>query len=109
MHAVHHNSAMKVAGFKEKPDARVAAEILRENGYETEVIGIEGEMSASKLSDLPEPALNAHWANAFVLSNCDGEYFREVVVNHRGMVVWQHRPGRFSRLQRDNRVRRGRI
>lgn len=101
---------MKVAGFKDKPDALAAAEVLREQGYDTEIIGIEGEATGSKISDLPEPALSARWANAFVLSNCDAEHFRKIVVNHRGMVVWQNRPGRFSRIDReDTRVRRGRI
>lgn len=100
---------MKVAGFKERPNAVAAADILREQGYDTEIIGIEGERSISKLGDLPEPALSARWANAFVLSNCDSEHFREIVVNNGGMVVWQNRPGRFSRSERENRVRRGRI
>ena|SRR5579863_3706234 len=100
---------MKVAGFKERPNAVAAASILREQGYDTEIIGIEGESSINKLSDLPEPALSARWANAFVLSNCDGEHFRQIVVNNHGMVIWQNRPGRFSRSERENRVRRGRI
>jgi hypothetical protein len=100
---------MKVAGFKERPDALAAADILREQGYDTEIIGIEGERSISKMSDLPEPALGARWANAFVVSNCDSEHFREIVVNNHGMVVWQHRPGRFSRSERENKVRRGSI
>lgn len=100
---------MKVAGFKKRPDALAAADILREQGYDTEIIGIEGEQSSSKLSDLPEPALSARWANAFVLSNCDSDHFQKIVVNNHGMVVWQHRPGRFNRSEREDRVRRGRI
>lgn len=99
---------MKVAGFKERPDALAAADILREQGYDTEIIGVDGETSMNKLSDLPEPALTARWANAFVLSNCDSEHFRQIVVNHRGIVVYQHRPGRFSRIEREDRVSRGR-
>ena len=97
---------MRVAAFKEKPDAKVAADILREHGYETEIIGIEGEASPSQVGDLPEPAINARWANAFVLSNCDSEHFRQIVVNNHGMVLWQHRPGRFSRMEREDNVRR---
>ena len=97
---------MKVAAFKEKPDATEVASILREHGYETEIIGVEGEASPSRLTDLPEPVINAKWANAFVLSNADAEHFREVVVSHRGTVVWQHRPGRFNRMEREDRRRR---
>lgn len=100
---------MKVAGFKEKPNALAAAGILREQGYDTEIIGIENEAGVSKLSDLPEPALSARWANVYVLSNCDSEHFRKIVVNNGGMVVWQNRPGRFNRSDRENKVRRGRI
>ena len=98
---------MKVAGFRDKPHAKAAARILREHGYETELIGVEGETSPSHLADLPEPALNAYWAKAFVLSNCDAEHFREIVINNFGTVVWQHRPGRFSRSEREDRKRRG--
>lgn len=82
---------------------------MREQGYETEVIGVEGESSPSRLTDLPEPVINAKWAHAFVLSNCDTEHFREIVVNNFGTVVWQHRPGRFSRMEREDRSRRGTI
>lgn len=99
---------MKVAAFRDKPDAKIAATILREHGYETELIGVEGETSPSRLADLPEPVINAKWANAFVLSNADSEHFREVVVSHRGTVVWQHRPGRFSRSEREDREPRRR-
>jgi len=94
---------MKVAGFRDKGHAKAAAAILREHGYETEIVGIEGELSASRVVELPEPAANARWAKAFVLSNCDAEHFRQIVVNNFGIVVWQHRPGRFSRLERENR------
>ena len=71
--------------------------------------GRHGAHSAVRLTDLPEPVLSAKWANAFVLSNCDTEHFREIVVNNFGTVVWQHRPGRFSRIDRENRSRRGTI
>jgi hypothetical protein len=90
---------MRVAAFKEEPDARKTAMILREHGYETELIGVEGEDSPNRIVDLPEPVLNAKWAQAFVLSNCDSEHFQEVVVNNYGRVLWQRRPGRFSRLE----------
>jgi hypothetical protein len=93
---------MRVAGFREKSNAKAAATVLREQGYETEIIGVEGEASPSRLGDLPEPVLNARWAQAFVLSTCDSEHFREIVANHLGTVVWQHRPGRFSRLEREH-------
>lgn len=90
---------MRVAGFKEKPNAVEAALVLRDHGYEAELIGIEGESSPSRMADLPEAVMDARWANAFVISNCDSEYFRQVVSNNFGVVIWQKRPGRFHRLE----------
>lgn len=94
---------MRVAGFKNKPNAVAAASLLREHGYEAELIGIEGESSPSRVADLPEAISDARWASAFLLSNCDSEYFKQIVVNNFGIVIWQKRPGRFSRLERESR------
>lgn len=97
---------MRVAGFKETLNAKETASILRDHGYVAELVGVEGETSPSRIGDLPEAVSDARWAKAFVLSNCDSEYFREVVISHRGQVVWQHRPGRFHRLEEERRRRR---
>ena len=94
---------MRVAGFKEKPNAQETATILRDHGYVAELIGVEGEASPSRIGDLPDSVTEARWAEAFVLSNCDSEYFREVVTSHRGQVIWQHRPGRFHRIEEERR------
>lgn len=85
---------MRVAGFREKLDAVAAALILRDNGYDVELVGVEGERSLS-LTDLPEAVARAHWARALLVSNCEGEYFQHVVVENFGSVLWQHRPGRY--------------
>jgi hypothetical protein len=89
---------MRVAAFKAEPDAVETAFVLRDHGYEAELIGVDGESSPSRVVDLPEAIAGAKWAKAFVLSNCDSEYFREVVIRHYGTVIWQHRPGRFRRI-----------
>jgi len=93
---------MKVAGFKEKAKAQAAASILRGQGYEAELIGVEGESSPSRIVDLPEAVSEAVWANAFLLSNCDSEQFSKVVVDNFGIVLWAHRPGRFHRLETES-------
>lgn len=94
---------MRVAAFKETINAKETALILRDHGYVAELVGVEGESSPSRIADLPEAISEARWANAFVLSNCDSEYFREIVTSHRGLVVWQHRPGRFHRIEEEGR------
>jgi hypothetical protein len=99
---LRHDYRMRVAGFVEKPNAQAAARILREHGYEAELIGVAGETSPSRHADLPEPVLNARWANAFLLSNCDSEYFSTVVLDNFGTVLWDHRPGRFHRLETES-------
>lgn len=93
---------MKVAGFKEQANAIAAAAVLRDHGYQAELIGIDGELSPSRLADLPESVLEARWAKALLLSNCDGEHFSKIVTNHYGIVLWQHRPGRFHRLETES-------
>lgn len=97
-----HDWHMRVAGFVDKPNAQAAARILREHGYEAELIGVDGESSPSRLADLPEPVLNARWANALLLSNSDSEYFAKIVLDNFGTVLWDHRPGRFHRLETES-------
>lgn len=83
---------MRVAGFREKPNAQAVAVILKNHGYEVETIGLADEASSRPLGEMPDAVASAYWANAFVLSNCESEYFREVVVDNFGTVLWQHRP-----------------
>lgn len=81
-----------MAGFKEELNAQAVAIILKNQGYEVETIGLPDEASSRPLGELPEAVATAYWAKAFVLSNCESEYFREVVVDNFGTVLWQHRP-----------------
>jgi thioesterase domain-containing protein len=87
---------VRVAAFREEPNAQAVAVILRDQGYHVETVGLADETSRPP-AELPDAVASAHWARAFILSNCESEYFRDVVVNNFGVVIWQHRPGRFQR------------
>ena len=82
---------VRVAGFREKPNAQAAALILKNHGYDADTIGIDDDGPFRWPGEPPETVRTAYWANAFVLSNCESEYFREVVIDNFGTIIWTGR------------------
>ena len=82
---------MRVVAFRSEPYATDVAEILQDQGYETEVIDCDG-INASRARDLAEAVTNALWARAFLVTNAEGEYLKQIVPNFFGQVVLSRRP-----------------
>jgi len=82
---------MRVAAFKSAPYASHVADILQDQGYETEVIDCDGA-NAARARDLAEAVTAALWARAFLVTNCEGEYLKQIVPNFFGQVIWMRRP-----------------
>jgi hypothetical protein len=78
---------MRVAAFKDEPNATVAASILTDQGYETEIVQLGGGVFNPRVSDLVEAIRAAAWANIFLVSNCELDHFERTVVENFGQVV----------------------
>ncbi|HLX25398.1 MAG TPA: hypothetical protein VKR05_00280 [Candidatus Cybelea sp.] len=82
---------MRVAGFSETPHANEVAAILRDQCYEVEIVSFDGTADPGRLSDLCEVIRSAGWAKILVISNCESDYFGQLVANNYGSVIYQGR------------------
>ena len=82
---------MRVVAFFSTPEADHVAAILREQGYETELIDCDGT-SAARAREISEATNQALWARAFVLTNCESDHLGQIVSNNCGKIVLNRRP-----------------
>ncbi len=82
---------MRVIAFKSEPYASRVSTILREQGYETEIIDCDG-ITAAKARELPEAVNQAWWARAFLVTNCESDHLGVIVRNNLGQVLVNRRP-----------------
>lgn len=88
---------MRVAAFRDQPNASTVASILADQGYDTEVVELGGRDYDPRARDLCEIIREAAWANAFLISNCELDHFERMVTENFGEVVWQnHRAYRMA-------------
>lgn len=82
---------MRVAAFRDQPNATQVALILQEQGYDTELVELGGQSPDPRARDLCEAMREAAWARAILISNCELDYFETLVKENFGDVVLSRR------------------
>lgn len=82
---------MRVAAFREHPHATQVATILKEQGYDIELVELGGTDPDPRARDLCEAMREAAWARAFLISNCELDHFETLVKENFGDVVLNRR------------------
>ena len=82
---------MRLAAFREHPHASYVAEILADQGYDTELVQLDNNEHDSRARDLSEAICEAAWASAFLLTNCELDHFERLVTENYGECITTYR------------------
>ena len=79
---------MRIAAFENEPEAAATATMLRERGYDSEVVTRDSEAYEDSLLDFFHGKPRTYKPHAFVISG-DAEYepFKTVAQRHYGFVI----------------------
>jgi hypothetical protein len=78
---------MNIAAFENEPDAEATATVLRENGYDAQVVLKGGEEYEERMHDFFQGKPVAFEAHALVLSDADDDIFMRNVQRHYGHII----------------------
>lgn len=78
---------MRIAAFESEPDAEATATVLREQGYDSEVIVKDGESYDERVKRFFAGDVVSSEPHAVLISNADSIPFMAAVQHHYGIVI----------------------